>query len=227
MPLGNTANSYGSVAKTFHWLTVLLIFTLIPVGLIAHNMAENLRGPAIGVTSEYLMRTIWIFSLHKTLGVTLFFVALTRVLWSILQPKPDPLTDSVYQTRLADMVHWLLYGTLILTPLAGWVHHAATIGYAPIWWPFGQSLPFIPKNEAVAMTFAGLHRVMISLLVLSILLHVAGTLKHQFMNRDATLRRMLPRTRDLTPTYPRRRSSLPAMAALAVLIIAICVGVVI
>jgi cytochrome b561 len=226
MPFGNTANSYGSVTKTFHWLTVLLIFTLIPVGLIAHNMAENLRGPAIGVTPEYLLRTIWIFSLHKTLGVTVFFVALARVLWSVFQPKPDPLSDDATQTRLADMVHWVLYGTLILTPLTGWAHHAATIGFAPIWWPFGQSLPFIPKSETVATTFAGLHGVMITLLVLSILLHVAGTLKHQFINRDATLRRMLPRTRDLTPTYPRHRSSLPAMAALAVLIIAICVGVI-
>jgi len=225
MSIGNTAKSYGSVTKTFHWLTAILIFVMIPLGLVAYSMAENLRGPAIGVTPQYLMRTVWLFSLHKTLGVTVFFVALGRVFWSILQPKPDPLSDNSAQTQLADMVHWLLYATLVLTPLTGWAHHAATIGYAPIWWSFGQTLPFIPKSDPLAAAFAGLHKVMISLLATSILLHVAGALKHQFINHDTTLRRMLPGISPQSPTYTRRRSPLPALGALVVLFIAIGISI--
>lgn len=225
MPFGNTADSYGSVTKAFHWLTVLLIIVLIPLGLVVHSMAENLRGPAIGVTPDYLMRTIWLFSFHKTLGVAVFFVALARVLWSILQPKPNPLSNNTAQTMLADLVHWLLYGTLILTPLAGWAHHAATIGFSPIWWPFGQSLPLIPKSESLAATFAGLHVVMISLLCLSILLHIAGALKHQFVDHDATLRRMLPTASPMSPTYTRQRSFLPALGAMVALILATGYGI--
>jgi cytochrome b561 len=225
MTTGNTVSTYGSVSKAFHWLTALLIFILIPLGVVAHNMAENLRGPAIGVTPEYFDRTIWLFSLHKTLGVTVFFVALARILWSIFQPKPAPVSNYAPQTLLADIVHWLLYGTLILAPLAGWAHHAATIGYAPIWWPFGQSLPFIPKSEAAAARFAGLHMAMIAVLAICILLHVAGALKHQFIDHDTTLRRMLPGNRPPSPTYARSSVFLPAVFAAVVLLIAIGIGI--
>ena len=40
MSRSNTAHSYGSVAKTFHWLTALLIITLIALGIIANGMAQ-------------------------------------------------------------------------------------------------------------------------------------------------------------------------------------------
>ncbi|MEL6435148.1 MAG: cytochrome, partial [Pseudomonadota bacterium] len=46
MSLANTASSYGSVAKTLHWLTALLILTLIPLGVVANNMAYELRNAA-------------------------------------------------------------------------------------------------------------------------------------------------------------------------------------
>ncbi|MFT5343568.1 MAG: cytochrome b561/polyisoprenoid-binding protein YceI [Paracoccaceae bacterium] len=224
MPLRNTANCYGSVTKAFHWLTALLILILVPLGLIAHGMADTLRTPTAEITSQYITRTAWLFSLHKTLGVTLFFTALARVTWAIIQPKPAPLTNSPFQTQLADTAQYLLYATLILAPLAGWAHHAATTGFAPIWWPFGQSLPFIAKSDSLAATFAGLHAKLVTLLVLTILLHIAGALKHQFINRDATLRRMLPGPSPQSPTTPHQRSPWPAVMALVVLGIAIGLG---
>lgn len=77
-------------------------------------------------------------------------------------------------------------------PLAGWIHHASTSGFAPIWWPFGQNLPLVPKSESLAAFTAGLHIVFERVLVISIFLHVAGALKHHFIDKDDTLRRMLP-----------------------------------
>ncbi|MGD9294163.1 MAG: cytochrome b/b6 domain-containing protein, partial [Roseobacter sp.] len=136
MPLSNTAQHYGSISKTFHWLTALLILTLIPLGIYANDLPYD--------SSEQLARKAWFFSLHKTLGVTVFFVALARILWAIVQPKPSPLhPDRKLETFAGSMVHWLLYGSLLLVPLSGWVHHAATTGFAPIWWPLGQNLPLV------------------------------------------------------------------------------------
>ncbi|MBL4767011.1 MAG: cytochrome b/b6 domain-containing protein [Rhodobacteraceae bacterium] len=221
MPTGNTTNSYGSVTKAFHWLTALLIAIQIPLGLIAQDMADILRTPAALITPESLSRTGWLFSLHKTLGLSLFFIALARVFWAILQPKPAPLTDSPIQALLADAVQYLLYATLILAPLAGWAHHAATSGFAPIWWPLGQSLPLIAKSDDLAATFAGLHNVLVGLLILALLLHISGALKHQFINHDSTLRRMLPGTSPQSPTYPRGRTLLPAGAAAIILLVTI------
>ena len=45
--------------------------------------------------------------------------------------------DRKTETLLAEIVHWLLYGSLILVPLSGWIHHAATEGFAPIWCTYG------------------------------------------------------------------------------------------
>ena len=61
-----------------------------------------------------------------------------------------------------------------------------------ILWPFGQSLPFIPKSARLAEAAWAVHYVLMWVLVLSIAAHVAGALKHHFIDRDDTLRRMLP-----------------------------------
>jgi len=188
MSASNTARSYGSVTKTFHWLTVLLILTAIPLGIIANKMAYD--------TSDALAMKAFLFSMHKTVGITAFFVALARIAWALGQPKPAGLhPERKAESFLAELVHWLLYGSLLLVPLSGWIHHASTTGFAPIWWPFGQNLPLVPKSETLADLTAGLHIVFERVLVASILLHIAGALKHHFIDKDDTLRRMLPRSR--------------------------------
>ncbi|MEM1066112.1 MAG: cytochrome b/b6 domain-containing protein [Pseudomonadota bacterium] len=213
----NTATHYGSVAKTFHWLTALLIATVIPLGIIANGLPFE--------TSEELARKAFLFSLHKTVGLAVFFVALARIAWAMAQEKPGLLTaDKPVQAFLASAVHWLLYGSLLLVPLTGWIHHAATTGFAPIWWPFGQSLPFVPKDVGLAETFAGLHLVFERVLVLALVLHIAGALKHHFIDRDATLLRMLPGDHAVPHVAAHRRHLAPPLAAVAIWAGAVGVG---
>lgn len=210
MPVANTSQQYGTLTKTFHWLTAALIVTLIPLGIVANKLPYE--------TSEQLAQKAFLFSLHKTFGVTLFFVALARIIWALSQPKPASLhPDRKIETLAAETVHWLLYGSLLLVPLSGWIHHAATTGFAPIWWPFGQNLPFVPKNDALAHTFASLHIIFERVLVASLLLHVAGALKHHFIDKDATLRRMVttPELPDLAPHETKRAAPVLALGAWA------------
>ncbi len=175
----NSTTTYGSVTKSFHWLIAALVITMIPLGIIANGMAD----------ADPLKPTL--FSLHKTVGLFIFFVALARILWAVTQPKPAHLhPDRKAETFLATLVHWLLYASLVLVPLSGWVHHAATTGFAPVWWPFGQGLPGIPVSDTVAHTAASLHIIFERVLAASILLHVAGALKHHFIDKDDTLARM-------------------------------------
>lgn len=217
MTLVNTHTRYGSVAKTFHWLTALLVITLIPMGIIANGMPYE--------TSEQLAAKAQLFSLHKTLGVFVFFVALARILWAIAQTKPEPLhPERKLESFAAEVVHWLLYGSLLFVPLSGWVHHAATTGFAPIWWPFGQDLPFVPKSESLAAATAGLHIVFERVLAASILLHVAGALKHHFVDKDVTLRRMWFGSSESTANGATHHAALPFAGALAAWVFAIAVG---
>jgi cytochrome b561/polyisoprenoid-binding protein YceI len=178
-------------------------------------MAEALRDPAIPSTADDFTRTFYLFSIHKTLGVVIFFVALARILWAFTQPRPGLLNgDNRVEAFVAQTVHWLLYGSLVLVPLVGWIAHAATTGFAPIWWPFGQSLPFVPKDPGLAATFADLHVVLQQVLVFSLILHIAGALKHHFIDRDSTLRRMLPGSAVAVAAPAHTRGFLPPVAAL-------------
>ena len=51
--LRNSQTTYGGVTKTFHWLTALLIVTLIPLGIYANGLPYE--------TGEQLARKAWLF----------------------------------------------------------------------------------------------------------------------------------------------------------------------
>ncbi|MFA3917830.1 cytochrome b/b6 domain-containing protein [Ruegeria hyattellae] len=215
MSLVNTSRSYGGVSKSFHWLTALLIFTVIPLGLVANSLAEAIVNPDIPTTDAQVARATLLFSMHKTIGVTIFFLALARIVWTLTQPHPGLLNaDNKPEAFAAETVHWLLYGSLVLVPLSGWIHHAATTGFAPIWWPFGQTLPFVPKSEGVAAFFGGLHWILQWVLIGALVLHIVGAVKHHIIDHDQTLRRMLPGANTAPEPPEQHRSALPPLAAL-------------
>ncbi len=225
MTAANTFQRYGSVAKTFHWLTAILIFAAFPLGLIATDLSHQLFDPTYTGPEISLDRVVFLFSMHKTLGVSVFFVALARILWAFTQPRPGLLNaDKPLEAGLAETVHWLLYGSLVFVPLSGWIHHAATTGYAPIWWPFGQSLFFVPKDAALADLVGGVHHVLTKVLLVSVLLHIAGGLKHHVIDRDATLRRMLPGKTDVPMPPAQSHSLLPPLVALVLAAVALVGG---
>lgn len=216
MALTNTTTHYGGVTKTFHWLTALLILSLIPLGWYAERLPYE--------TDMELARKAWLFSLHKTMGVTVFFVAIGRILWAWHQPKPGLLNaDKPAESFAAETVHWALYGALVIVPLSGWISHAAAAGFAPIWWPFGQGLPLVPKSTNIEHIFSAVHWIATKVLIASLLLHIAGALKHHFVDGDATLRRMLPGMPVLPALPEQRHSATPAVTAL-VLWAAVLVG---
>ena len=218
MPLANTPGRYGVLSQGLHWLTALLVLVLLALGVYARMLPFD--------TAEALAHKARAFSLHKTLGVAVFFLSLLRIAWMLSQPRPTPLHPGRrLELWLADTVHWLLYGSLLMVPLAGWVFHAASTGFAPIWWPFGQSLPLMAKSEPLAFAAAGVHLVLVTVLAGAISLHVAGALKHHFVDGDATLRRMWPGAQADAPGPAGQRGPTLALAsALAVWAAALAMG---
>jgi cytochrome b561 len=196
MPMRNSATSFGTVARVFHWLTAVVILTAIPLGLIANGLSA---GP------ESIALKAQLFSSHKTLGIVAFFLGAARILWAFGQPRPVPLhPERRQETFMAESAHWLLYPSLVIVPLSGWVHHAAVDGFAPILWPFGQGLPFVPKSETVASMAGMAHWLFTTILAAAILLHVLGAVKHHLIDRDATMRRMARGVSALEVAAPHR-----------------------
>ncbi len=213
MALFNTENSYGSLARALHWLIA---------GLVLTNIALALRAEALPRGSD--ADVAWaatVYSAHKTIGVAVLFLALIRVGLALCQPRPAPLhADRRLETFAAAAVHWSLYAALLVMPLSGWLYHAASAGFAPILWPFGQTLPFVPKSAALADLFKSVHGASSKLLILSVMAHVAGALKHALIDRDATLTRMITgrAAKGSTALHPNRLPALCAALAWAAII---------
>ncbi|MEM7642307.1 MAG: cytochrome b/b6 domain-containing protein [Pseudomonadota bacterium] len=210
----NTTSAYGWVERAFHWAIALLIPTAIALGVIAYNLPFD--------TDEALARKATLFSAHKTVGLAILFIALARIAWALSQPRPRPLHGGL-EGFAAAVVHWLLYGSLILVPLLGWAHHATAEGFAPIWWPFGQSLPFLPKDPELSGLLATLHMTFERVLVIALGLHILGTLKHVILDKDSTFARMWRGT-DPGPLSAARSHLVPLAVAVGVWAVALGAG---
>ncbi|UOA33840.1 Cytochrome b561 (plasmid) [Sulfitobacter sp. DSM 110093] len=180
--ISNTTASYGRVARFFHWSIALLVLADIALGLIGKFTTRS------GDTVAFLQL---LYSTHKTIGVTVLALAVLRVIWAISQPRPVPLhPERRLETFAADTAHGVLYAAIFVLPLSGWVIHSAEAGFAAIWWPFPQSLPFVPKSERLAGAAANIHWIAGILLAAMVAAHIGGAVKHALIDRDGTLARM-------------------------------------
>ncbi|MEN9012948.1 MAG: cytochrome b/b6 domain-containing protein, partial [Yoonia sp.] len=75
-----TQTAYSTTTKTFHWLTALLILTLFPLGMMTTGLPAT--------TDAEIQTLTFVYSLHKTLGIVVFFVALARIGYALTQTKP-------------------------------------------------------------------------------------------------------------------------------------------
>ena len=207
----NTDHSYGRIARWLHWATAGLILASVGLGLWAESLPFGSSGE--------LARKAQVFSLHKTFGVTAFFLGLLRIGWALVQRHPVAVSHHRGEVWLAALMHGLLYGALVLVPLTGWVHHAATTGFAPILWPFGQGLPFVPKSEAVAEIAGTAHWLFGKVLIAAVLLHVAGALKHALIDRDIVLARMVRGVAGGAGVAPARGAAVAAVAIWAAVVV--------
>lgn len=87
------------------------------------------------------------------------------------------------------MVHLLLYLAFFAVPLTGWAMSSAK-GFPIVW--FGKlPLPdFVPKDHDLGELLESVHAWLAYGLAALVLAHVAGALKHQFIDHDGLLSRM-------------------------------------
>lgn len=179
MQIRNSKRAWGAVQQGFHWFIALAVISQLTVGLIFANLPEN--DPRGGT----------LFGVHATLGVVILVVMLARFAWRRTNPVPAlPDTLKPYEKRIALATHWAFYALIIGLPLGGYLMVNAHGHAVPF---FGMKLPvLLPKDEFWGEAFAYLHVGGAFLLMPLILLHVAAALRHEFLLRDNTLRRMTP-----------------------------------
>jgi cytochrome b561 len=178
---GMAAESYGSVAKWFHWVTVGLMAVALPVGFVIKHIKDSDKMP--------------FYAIHESAGLTILLVAIARLAWRLSHPPP-PLPDTIPRAmrRAAAANHRLLYAALIAQPVLGFVATNA--------WGFplqGRTafLGFIDlpkvmeKNVPLAEAVQAAHNALGWTIVALLALHIGAAIFHQAIRRDGTLLRMV------------------------------------
>jgi cytochrome b561 len=177
MPLKNTNDSYGSVAKFFHWLIFLLVFVMIVGGFFLDNVPKEYKGV--------------IYNLHKLTGLLILSLMLLRLVWRWVNVKPALPNDMPRWQRISSrVIHELLYLLIIAMPIAGWVG-SSSAGKPPHIGDIAFGLP-IAKNEELIDTAFTMHGLIAYGIIALVCVHVAAALFHHYIRKDNTLRRMLP-----------------------------------
>ncbi|MCM2343168.1 MAG: cytochrome b [Alphaproteobacteria bacterium] len=175
----NTAERYGAVAIGFHWIVAVLVITLLAVGLVMTDMKP---GPDM----------FKIYATHKSIGIMVLGLVVLRLLWKLTNPRPASLpTHRTWERLLAKAVHLFLYFAIIAMPLSGWIMSSAKGFPVSVFGWF--TLPdLVAPDKDLSKAANEFHELIAYTLIVAIVLHFSGALKHHLIDKDGTLRRMLP-----------------------------------
>lgn len=177
----NTSTSrYTLTAIALHWLMALLIISAFLLGLTMVDIP--------GLTPTKLKYFSW----HKWLGVTIFGLACVRLLWRLTHTPPAYAdTTPRWQKNSAHIVHGLLYVLIFAIPLSGYSFSLAA-GVPVVYLGLVPLPVFIAPDPELKALFKAVHYTLNMTLLGVVCLHVLAALKHQFVDRDRSLQRMLP-----------------------------------
>ncbi|MEM5454955.1 cytochrome b [Paraburkholderia phytofirmans] len=173
----STRPGYDAVARALHWLTVLLIAMQFMIGWTMPDVHKDTQ-------------PVGLIAWHLGVGSTLIVVILLRVIWRLThRPTPDDLPP--FFSIASRVTHLLLYATLVLVPLLGWIN-ASSRGWTV------RLLGLVPypalsaPGSAFGHEMGDVHGILAWVLFALIGLHVAAALFHRLVLRDHVLQRMLP-----------------------------------
>ena len=189
--LRNTKDTWGSVARTLHWIVVGLAIIQVPLGFYMDAVYQEYL-KTFG-DDTLLMQTS---RGHHTIGFLILTAAIFRLPWRLVNTTPSlPASLTNFQLRLARVTHVFLYVLMFVYPLTGWAVLSAYDGEFPIfffgWDDIPRIVPQVPEGSTFDSDFFGeVHRALWRVGGLLVGLHIMAALWHQYVKRDGILRRM-------------------------------------
>lgn len=174
----STRNSYGVISRFNHWIIALAMIGMLGFGLFLEygDVPRQNKG--------------WLIGIHKAIGVLVLIYGTWRVCWRLFRGFPAAIPGMPgWQERASKLAHWLLMAGIIIMPLSG-----------VLWSIFGGrtirvfdwfSIPAQSKIEWLSGLGGTVHEYVGIGLTIIVLGHIAAALKHHFIDRDATLVRMV------------------------------------
>ncbi|MFL0809544.1 MAG: cytochrome b [Agarilytica sp.] len=179
MQIGNTEAKWGVVSIGFHWLTAMAVVCLFAVGLWMERLDYT----------HPLYKTVP--HLHKSFGVLLIAVVLFRLIWRFKQGVPHPLENHQrWEKLMAKTIHIAFYVLILLMFPTGYLITTAKGQGLEVFSLF--SIPSVISGIENLEDIAGEIHEMIAFTIISLAgFHMLGAIKHHFIDKDNTLKRML------------------------------------
>jgi cytochrome b561 len=188
---------YSGVAMALHWLVALLIIVNLVMIWFVDRYPDAWVRPVIDT--------------HKSIGIVVLGLVLLRLLWRAgHRPPALPQTYPRWEKLAAHAAHALLYAIILLLPLSGWIHDSAWKGapthpmslFGLVPWPRIAAIMHqpAPVKETIHSIFFAIHKSLAYVLYVIFVLHVGAALKHQFLDKEPELERMIPGPRGAAKT---------------------------
>lgn len=179
MPIRNTKNQYGSVAKFLHWGMFLLIAALILVGSFMEDV-------------EPMTLKFQVYGLHKSLGISVLILVAVRLFWKITNTGPSlPAHMKPIEKLMAHAGHAALYLLLIAMPVSGWMMSSAA-GFPVSVFGLFTMPDLVTPDRHLMEDLEEVHELLANAIMFMVALHAGAALLHHFYHKDNVLKRMLP-----------------------------------
>jgi cytochrome b561 len=170
---------YGAVAQAFHWATAVLVLVAFFYG--PGGSEERVYSPARDFDRQ----------LHETLGLTIFALAILRLLWRLVDARPDPPAVPRWMGLASRLVQALLYALLLALPVTAVT--GAWLEAHPLTLLAGVRIPpILPESHDLGRGIASVHGWLGDAILWVAGLHAAAALYHHFIRKDGVLISMLP-----------------------------------
>ena len=174
----NIEQRYTVPAIGLHWLLALMLTVSFSVGLYMSDL---------GMSPQRLK----LFNWHKWAGITILVLSIVRLAWRLTHRPPPDVPMPLWQARAAHATHLAMYLLFFAVPLVGWAYTSAT-GFPVVWFGVLPLPDFVSPDKALAAAIKPWHGALAWTLAAFVVVHVAGALKHQWIDKDGLLSRMKP-----------------------------------
>lgn len=172
-PINATLQKWPLSSRIFHWISALLLLVTW-ILMLLYDQSE----------SKFYI------GLHKAFGMSLLFWMIARVINRVLTQSPRDVVMPKWQQLAAHFTHFALYALLIAMPIAGFLMSA--YGGRPVdMFGLFEIPTFVAPDRKAARFYNDLHTDIIwPLIIVFTILHIAGALYHQFVQKDNVMGRI-------------------------------------
>ncbi len=174
---------YTPLAKLLHWLLAAGIVGVFCVGLYMEGL-------------PFSMQKLKLINWHKWAGMTILILSVLRLVWRLTHRAP-PLPDKVlahmppWQRVAHHGAHVLMYVLFLSVPLIGWAYSSAA-GFPIVLFGVLPLPDLLAVDKELAESIKPWHAYSAYALATLVVLHIGAVVKHQLIDRDGLLTRMLP-----------------------------------